>query len=136
MKPGKLLSVRIKALREAAGLSQQELANRADLSVSQVAKLEQGSKADPRTSTLLALAMALEIKPGQLLDELPWPPAKETKKGGKGKKKDKKARKEKGHKEKKVKGKKAKGKKLPAVVGHPELGAGENGVPAEDRVTV
>lgn len=102
MKPGKILSKRVKELREAVGLSQQELANRAGLSVSQVAKLEQGSKADPRVSTLLVLAAALGVKPGGILDDLPLPPAK--------KKEKKKAKKEKVKKEK-VKEKKEKVKK-------------------------
>src|SRR3954467_3739146 len=62
MKLGKAISTRIKALREAAGLSQQEVAMRGDLSLSLVAKLEQGKKADPRASTLLALARALQVR--------------------------------------------------------------------------
>ena len=40
-----------------------------------VAKLEQAKKADPRTSTLLALAGALGVRPGSLLDDL-LPPGK------------------------------------------------------------
>jgi len=131
MKPGKVLSVRVKELREAAGLSQQELATRADLSVSQVAKLEQGAKADPRTSTLLALAAALDVKPGRLLDDLPWPPAKAAKDKKKAKKKGRAAAK----KEKKARGKKSR-KKEPAVAARADLGAGENGVPADDRAAV
>jgi len=70
MKPGKLISARLRSLREAAGLSQQEVAMRADLSMSLVAKLEQGKKADPRASTLLALAGALGVKPGAILEDL------------------------------------------------------------------
>jgi len=70
MKLAKALSGRIRALREAAGLSQQEVATRGDLSLSLVAKLEQGKKADPRASTLLALAAALGVPPGLLLDGL------------------------------------------------------------------
>jgi transcriptional regulator with XRE-family HTH domain len=70
MKLKKALSQRIKSLREAAGLSQQDVATRGDLSLSLVAKLEQGKKADPRASTILALAGALGVKPGQLLDDL------------------------------------------------------------------
>src|SRR3954449_5735644 len=70
MKLARALSQRIKALRDAAGLSQQEVAMRGDLSLSLVAKLEQGKKADPRASTLLALAKALEVTPGALLDGL------------------------------------------------------------------
>jgi len=77
MKPGKLISNRLKGLREAAGLSQQDVAMRADLSLSLVAKLEQGKKADPRASTLLALAGALGIKPGAILDDLGPAPKKE-----------------------------------------------------------
>lgn len=78
MKLKKALAQRIKALREAAGLSQQDVATRGDLSLSLVAKLEQGKKADPRASTLLALAQALGVSPGKLLDDLfpaPQPPA-------------------------------------------------------------
>jgi transcriptional regulator with XRE-family HTH domain len=60
--------LRLKELREQAGLSQQELAVKADLSLSLVAKLEQGKKADPRVSTVLALTGALGVKPGGLLD--------------------------------------------------------------------
>src|SRR5262245_64760787 len=98
MKLAKALSQRIEALRHASGLSQQEVAMRGDLSLSLVAKLEQGKKADPRASTLLALARALQVRPGQLLDDL-FPPDAERdgedaqavqgkkKKGGKKKKK-------------------------------------------------
>src|SRR5262245_32626446 len=56
MKLSKVLSARVRALREAAGMSQQDLAVKADLSLSQGSKLEQGKKADPRASTLLALS--------------------------------------------------------------------------------
>jgi transcriptional regulator with XRE-family HTH domain len=75
MKLKKALSQRIKSLREASGLSQQDVATRGDLSLSLVAKLEQGKKADPRASTILSLAAALGVKPGQLLDDLFPPPA-------------------------------------------------------------
>jgi transcriptional regulator with XRE-family HTH domain len=101
MKPGKAISVRLKDLREAAGLSQQEVATRADLSLSLVAKLEHGKKGDPRASTLLALAEALGVKPGAILDDL-FPrssagmgepqAAAEAKETGKKKKKKKKDR--------------------------------------------
>ncbi|MBL8800006.1 MAG: helix-turn-helix transcriptional regulator [Planctomycetia bacterium] len=73
MKLAKALALRIKQLREAAGLSQQEVAVGADLSMSLVGKLEQGKKADPRASTLLALARALGVPPGRLLEDL-FPP--------------------------------------------------------------
>jgi transcriptional regulator with XRE-family HTH domain len=98
MKPGKAISARLKALREAAGLAQQDVAMRADLSLSLVAKIEQGKKADPRASTLLALANALGVKPGALLEDL-FPPLAESGAepdgAGAKKKKDKKKRKKK-----------------------------------------
>src|SRR5688572_4410943 len=101
MKLAKALSKRIKSLRDKAGLSQQEVATRGELSVSLVAKLEQGKKADPRASTLLALAEALEVRPGDLLDDLfpagdtsasngeATPPEEKKKKKKKGEKKKK-----------------------------------------------
>ena len=79
MKLKKALALRLKALRDKAGLSQQDVAMRGDLSLSLVAKLEQGKKADPRASTILALAEALSVKPGALLDDLfPTPPTEES----------------------------------------------------------
>jgi transcriptional regulator with XRE-family HTH domain len=74
----KAIAARLKSLREGAGLSQQDVAMKADLSLSLVAKMEQGKKADPRASTLLALAGALGVPPGRLLDDL-FPPAPEPK---------------------------------------------------------
>lgn len=56
------LGVRLKQAREAAGISQQELASRAGLSMSLVAGIEQGRATDPRLSTLLALAGVLGVK--------------------------------------------------------------------------
>ncbi len=69
-KLAKAIAARLKFLREGAGLSQQEVAVKADLSLSLVAKMEQGKKADPRASTLLALAGALGVPAGRLLDDL------------------------------------------------------------------
>ena len=69
-KLARALSERLRSLRETGGLSQQELATRADLSMSLVAKMEQGKKADPRVSTVLALAGALGVRPGDLLNDL------------------------------------------------------------------
>ena len=69
-KLAKKLSERLRSLREAKGLSQQELATGADVSMSLVSKLEQGKKADPRVSTVLALAKTLGVPPGDLLNDL------------------------------------------------------------------
>ena len=71
----KKIAYRLRTLREAAGLSQQEVAERADLSLSLIAKMEQGRKADPRASSILALAVALGVRPGQLIEDLQPPPA-------------------------------------------------------------
>ena len=88
----KKIAYRLSSLREAAHLSQQEVADRSGLSLSLIAKMEQGRKADPRASTILALAGALGVRPGQLIEDLTRPPegAIPGKKGKKGKKKKKK----------------------------------------------
>jgi transcriptional regulator with XRE-family HTH domain len=70
----KNIAYRLRTLREAAGLSQQEVADRADLSLSLITKMEQARKADPRASTIIALAAALGVKPGQLIEDLTPPP--------------------------------------------------------------
>src|SRR5688500_16197227 len=70
----KKIAYRLLTLREQAGLSQQEVADRADLSLSLIAKMEQGRKADPRASTLLALAKALGVRAGELIEDLTKPP--------------------------------------------------------------
>lgn len=86
----KKIAYRLRTLREAAGLSQQDVAERADLSLSLIAKMEQGRKADPRASTLLAIARALDVRAGQLIENLEKPPEGAFgRKGKKGKKKKK-----------------------------------------------
>ena len=86
----KKIAYRLRTLREASGLSQQEVAERAELSLSLIAKMEQGRKADPRASTVLALAAALGVRPGQVIEDLTPPPDGFLPgKGKKGKKKQK-----------------------------------------------
>lgn len=86
----KNIAYRLRTLREAAGLSQQEVAERADLSLSLVTKMEQARKADPRASTILALAAALGVRPGQLIEDLTPSPDGMFPDKKKGKKKKKK----------------------------------------------
>ena len=50
----------LRRLREAAGLTQMELANRADMDMAEISRLELG-KRDPRLSTIVRLAVALEL---------------------------------------------------------------------------
>ena len=91
----KKIAYRLQTLRASSGLSQQEVAQKADLSLSLVVKMEQGKKADPRASTLIALSGALGVRPGQLIEDLAPPPEgtfpAKGKKGKKGKKKKEKA---------------------------------------------
>jgi transcriptional regulator with XRE-family HTH domain len=61
-----MIARQLKALRAVAGMSQQSLAVSAGLSVSLVSQIERGSRADPRMSTITALAEALGVS----LDEL------------------------------------------------------------------
>lgn len=60
-------AVRLKKLREAAKLSQKELAERAGVSVSIVFQSEQGQRIDPKMSTLVKLARALGVGVEQLI---------------------------------------------------------------------
>jgi transcriptional regulator with XRE-family HTH domain len=52
---------RLKELREAAGISQEELANRAGMSVASIRSLEQ-DRSEPSWSTVLKLARALNVR--------------------------------------------------------------------------
>lgn len=61
----------LKRLRSERGLSQAELAERADLSVDVVAKLEQGARQTARMTTLARLAHGLDVDLGELLDRRP-----------------------------------------------------------------
>lgn len=78
---------RLKNLREQAGLTQEELARRANVSVSLVSKYERGEERNPTTKTLLALSRVLSPLLGksvnQVLTELAAPDELEAGKGGK-----------------------------------------------------
>jgi transcriptional regulator with XRE-family HTH domain len=60
------IGLKLRQLRDAAGLTQQQVAVAAGLSVSIISQIEQGKNADPRGSTLKAIAGAL----GTTVDEL------------------------------------------------------------------
>ncbi|KXP08813.1 helix-turn-helix domain-containing protein [Tsukamurella pseudospumae] len=66
------LGKRIRSRREQLGLSQEQVAERATMHVSNLARLERGRQG-PRVHLLLLLAEALETTPGVLLDGLPLP---------------------------------------------------------------
>jgi len=63
------LSDQIREVRKERGISQQRLAERAGLALSQVGKLEQGAITDPHIGTLRQIATALGIPVAELLEE-------------------------------------------------------------------
>jgi transcriptional regulator with XRE-family HTH domain len=71
----------LKTLRAQAGLTQQELATRAGLSIALVVSLEQGRRNNPRLDTLRKLAKGLGCTAGQLIGDEP-PPRRRGGKGG------------------------------------------------------
>ncbi len=66
--PSVPLKERLKDLREKAGLTQQQVAERAGVSISIVTKIEYGLTEDPRWSTMVALARGLGCSVADLVD--------------------------------------------------------------------
>jgi len=66
----KTIGEQMKGWREARGLSQRALAERASMPYPMVARLELG-QTDPRVSTLRRLAKALNVTVGELVDGAP-----------------------------------------------------------------
>jgi transcriptional regulator with XRE-family HTH domain len=75
------LKDRLKRLRTAADLTQQDLAMKAGLSISAVVQIESGKIPNPRMDTLRALAKALGVSLDELAGEEEQPKRK-RKKGG------------------------------------------------------
>ena len=61
------VGIAIRAFRQQAGLSQDELADRMDMSTPYISMLESG-KRYPSIEMLVRLAFALEVRPGAILD--------------------------------------------------------------------
>jgi transcriptional regulator with XRE-family HTH domain len=61
------LGPRLREARELLELTQEEVAERSGVHATEVSRIEAG-KRDPQVSTLLRLAKAVEVRPGQLLD--------------------------------------------------------------------
>jgi transcriptional regulator with XRE-family HTH domain len=78
---------RLKRLRAAAGMTQQELATAAGIAMSAVAQMETGKIINPRLNTVQALAAALKCEVGLLAtpdpDEVQPPKTKRKPRGGK-----------------------------------------------------
>jgi transcriptional regulator with XRE-family HTH domain len=60
---------RIRIARKQAGLSQEALARRADMSLNGMASIERGEIADPHISTLTRIADALGVPVHQILED-------------------------------------------------------------------
>jgi transcriptional regulator with XRE-family HTH domain len=60
---------RIRSARKDAGLSQEALARMANMSLNGMASIERGEIVDPHISTLAAIADALDVSVGELLEE-------------------------------------------------------------------
>jgi excisionase family DNA binding protein len=61
---------RLRALREGAGLNQQQLARQADLTHEEISRLEHGDKC-PQALTVQKLSRALGVPPEQFVDDAP-----------------------------------------------------------------
>lgn len=59
----------VAAARAASGLSQSQVSRCSGIHVTEVSRIERGIR-DPRLSTIVRLAHALRVRPGQLLDGL------------------------------------------------------------------
>lgn len=70
----------ILAARKRAGLSQEAVSFRAELHRTEISQLERGLRV-ARIDTLVKLAAALEVEPGDLLRGIVWRPG-ETRPGG------------------------------------------------------
>lgn len=59
----------VAAARKRLGLTQEQVSERSDVHPTEVSRIERGER-DVRVSTVVRLARALEVTPGQLLDGL------------------------------------------------------------------
>jgi transcriptional regulator with XRE-family HTH domain len=60
------IGTNLRAARERLGLSQEQVANRCGVHATEVSRIE-GGKRDPRVSTVVRLARAVEVEPAELL---------------------------------------------------------------------
>ena len=67
----KLLAKRLKEIRAEKGISQEELAYRSELTLSQIARIET-TKTNPTLSSLFKIIRTLEISPRARLERSDW----------------------------------------------------------------
>jgi transcriptional regulator with XRE-family HTH domain len=61
------LATNLKAARKRLKLTQEQVAERSGVHATEVSRIERG-KRDPQVSTVIKLAEAVEVRPGQLLE--------------------------------------------------------------------
>jgi transcriptional regulator with XRE-family HTH domain len=61
------LGPNLREIRQKLGLTQEEVGERSGIPQGEISRIEHGER-DPRVSTLVRLAKALEVSPGQLLE--------------------------------------------------------------------
>lgn len=61
------LGANLRAARTKLGLTQEQVAERSGVHATEVSRIEAG-KRDPQVSTVERLALAVELRPGELLD--------------------------------------------------------------------
>ena len=62
------VSVKLRKLREASGLTQEQLAKKVGVSQGYLAHLESGGRTNPSLALIRRLAKALKVKVGELLE--------------------------------------------------------------------
>lgn len=67
----------LRRVRRRAGISQEELGMRSSLHRTEIGLLERGARV-PRIDTLIKIASALTIPPGELLEGIDWTPGDTT----------------------------------------------------------
>lgn len=66
----KAFGLRLKELRAQQGLSQDKLSDNTDVHPTAIGRFERGAR-EPRLTTILRLARGLDVRPGELVDDLP-----------------------------------------------------------------
>lgn len=69
-----MFRLRVKEVAEARGVNKSQLSRRADLGLTTVNELWDGTREDARMSTLAAIAKALGVKISDLYEEIEAPP--------------------------------------------------------------
>jgi transcriptional regulator with XRE-family HTH domain len=77
MDVGRRFGENLRRARNRAGLSQEELGLRSSLHRTEIGLLERGSRI-PRIDTLVKVASALAIPPGELIEGIDWTPGSTT----------------------------------------------------------